>query len=51
MTWQVALPGAGNVPVGIAPVAAENGVATARVRLNGVATAALNDSEKRSEPS
>jgi predicted RecA/RadA family phage recombinase len=37
---QVVLPGTGMVPIGIATVAAGNGVVTARVRLDGVATAA-----------
>jgi predicted RecA/RadA family phage recombinase len=37
---QVVLPGTGMVPIGIATVAAGNGVATVRVRLDGVATAA-----------
>jgi predicted RecA/RadA family phage recombinase len=36
----VVLPGTGMVPVGIATVAAGNGVATVRVRLDGVATEA-----------
>jgi predicted RecA/RadA family phage recombinase len=37
---QVVLPGTGMVPIGIATVAAGNGIATVRVRLDGVATAA-----------
>ncbi|MFN3348898.1 DUF2190 family protein [Pseudorhodoplanes sp.] len=37
---QVVLPGTGMVPIGIATVAAGNGVATVRVRLDGVATEA-----------
>jgi len=37
---QVVLPGTGMVPIGIATVAAGNGAVTARVRLDGVATAA-----------
>ncbi len=37
---QVVLPGAGMVPIGIATLAAGNGVAMVRVRLDGVATAA-----------
>jgi predicted RecA/RadA family phage recombinase len=37
---QVVLPGVGKVPIGIATIAAGNGVATVRVRLDGVATAA-----------
>jgi predicted RecA/RadA family phage recombinase len=35
---QVVLPGTGMVPIGIATVAAGNGVASIRVRLDGVAT-------------
>lgn len=35
---QVVLPGTGMVPIGIATLAAGNGVATVRVRLDGVAT-------------
>jgi hypothetical protein len=34
------LPGTGKVPIGIATLAAGNGVTTVRVRLDGVATAA-----------
>jgi predicted RecA/RadA family phage recombinase len=37
---QVVLPGTGMVPIGIATLAAGNGVATLRVRLDGIATAA-----------
>jgi predicted RecA/RadA family phage recombinase len=37
---QVVLPGTGMVPIGIATIAAGNGVATVRVRLDGVATTA-----------
>jgi predicted RecA/RadA family phage recombinase len=37
---QVVLPGTGMAPIGIATLAAGNGAATARVRLDGVATAA-----------
>jgi predicted RecA/RadA family phage recombinase len=37
---QVVLPGTAMMPMGIATVAAGNGVATVRVRLDGVATAA-----------
>jgi predicted RecA/RadA family phage recombinase len=37
---QVVLPGTGMVPVGIATLAAGNGVATVRVRLDGVSTEA-----------
>lgn len=37
---QVVLPGTGMVPIGIASVAAGNGVGTVRVRLDGVATQA-----------
>jgi hypothetical protein len=37
---QVVLPGTGMVPIGIATLAAGNGIATVRVRLDGVATAA-----------
>jgi predicted RecA/RadA family phage recombinase len=37
---QVALPGAGLYPVGIAVTAAGNGTTTVRVRLDGIATAA-----------
>lgn len=37
---QVVLPGTGMVPIGIATVAAGNGLATVRVRLDGVATEA-----------
>jgi hypothetical protein len=37
---QVVLPGTGMVPIGIATIAAGNGVTTVRVRLDGVATAA-----------
>jgi predicted RecA/RadA family phage recombinase len=37
---QVVLPGTGMVPIGIATLAAGNGVATVRVRLDGVATQA-----------
>jgi predicted RecA/RadA family phage recombinase len=37
---QVVLPGAGKAPIGIATLAAGNGVATVRVRLDGIATAA-----------
>jgi predicted RecA/RadA family phage recombinase len=37
---QVVLPGTGMVPIGIATLAAGNGVATVRVRLDGIATAA-----------
>jgi predicted RecA/RadA family phage recombinase len=37
---QVVLPGTGKVPIGIATSAAGNGVATVRVRLDGIATAA-----------
>ena len=37
---QVVLPGTGMVPIGIATVAAGNGVATVRVRLDGMATEA-----------
>jgi predicted RecA/RadA family phage recombinase len=37
---QVVLPATGMVPIGIATVAAGNGIATVRVRLDGVATAA-----------
>lgn len=37
---QVVLPGTGMVPIGVATLAAGNGVATVRVRLDGIATAA-----------
>ncbi len=37
---QVVLPGTGMVPIGIATIAAGNGVGTVRVRLDGIATAA-----------
>lgn len=37
---QVVLPGTGMVPIGIATLAAGNGVTTVRVRLDGIATAA-----------
>jgi predicted RecA/RadA family phage recombinase len=37
---RVVLPGTGMVPIGIATLAAGNGVATVRVRLDGVATQA-----------
>jgi hypothetical protein len=37
---QVVLPGTGMVPIGIATVAAGNGVATVRVRLDGISTQA-----------
>jgi predicted RecA/RadA family phage recombinase len=37
---QVVLPGTGMVPIGIATLAAGNGVATLRVRLDGTATEA-----------
>lgn len=37
---QVVLPGTGMVPIGIATLAAGNGVATVRVRLDGVSTEA-----------
>lgn len=37
---QVVLPGTGMVPIGIATVAAGNGITTVRVRLDGVATQA-----------
>jgi predicted RecA/RadA family phage recombinase len=37
---QVVLPGTGMVPIGVATIAAGNGVATVRVRLDGVSTAA-----------
>ena len=37
---QVVLPGTGMVPIGIATLAVGNGVATVRVRLDGVATQA-----------
>ncbi|MBX9926000.1 MAG: DUF2190 family protein [Hyphomicrobiaceae bacterium] len=37
---QVVVPGTGMVPIGIATLAAGNGVATVRVRLDGIATAA-----------
>lgn len=37
---QIVLPGTGMVPIGIATVAAGNGVTTVRVRLDGVATQA-----------
>lgn len=37
---QVVLPGVGKVPIDIATIAAGNGIATVRVRLDGVATAA-----------
>ncbi len=37
---QVVLPGTGMVPIGIATIAAENGVTTVQVRLDGVATEA-----------
>jgi predicted RecA/RadA family phage recombinase len=37
---QIDLPGAGLYPVGIATEAAGNGIATVRVRLDGIATAA-----------
>jgi predicted RecA/RadA family phage recombinase len=37
---QVVLPGAGMVPIGIATLAAGNGNATVRVRLDGIATQA-----------
>jgi len=37
---QVALPGAGLYPIGVAVLAAGNGPAVVRVRLDGVATAA-----------
>jgi predicted RecA/RadA family phage recombinase len=37
---QVVLPATGMVPIGIATVAAGNGVASIRVRLDGIATAA-----------
>lgn len=37
---QVVLPGTGMVPIGIATLAAGNGVTTVRVRLDGVATEA-----------
>jgi predicted RecA/RadA family phage recombinase len=37
---QVVLPGTGMVPIGIATTAAGNGVATVRVRLDGIATQA-----------
>ncbi len=37
---QVVLPGTGVVPIGIATIAAGNGVATVRVRLDGIGTAA-----------
>lgn len=37
---QVVLPAIGMVPIGIATVAAGNGVATVRVRLDGVSTMA-----------
>ncbi|HZS63681.1 MAG TPA: hypothetical protein VFA53_04185 [Xanthobacteraceae bacterium] len=45
MSWddtakQVVLPGTGMVPIGIATIAAGNGVGTVRVRLDGIATAA-----------
>jgi predicted RecA/RadA family phage recombinase len=37
---QVVLPGVGKVPIGTATIAAGNGVATVRVRLDGIATEA-----------
>jgi predicted RecA/RadA family phage recombinase len=37
---QVVLPATGMVPIGIATIAAGNGIMTSRVRLNGVATEA-----------
>lgn len=37
---QIVLPGTGMAPIGIATLAAGNGIATVRVRLDGVATAA-----------
>jgi hypothetical protein len=37
---QGVLPGTGMVPIGIATLAAGNGIATVRVRRDGVATAA-----------
>jgi predicted RecA/RadA family phage recombinase len=37
---QIVLPGVGKVPIGTATVAAGNGVATVKVRLDGVATEA-----------
>lgn len=37
---QVVLPGTGMVPIGVAAVAAGNGVASVRIRLDGVATQA-----------
>lgn len=37
---QVALPGAGLFPIGVAVTAAGNGTTTVRVRLDGIATAA-----------
>jgi predicted RecA/RadA family phage recombinase len=39
---QVVLPGTRMVPIGIATLAAGNGIATVRVRLDGVATAAAS---------
>jgi predicted RecA/RadA family phage recombinase len=38
---QVVLPGTGMVPIGIATLAAGNGVTSVRVRLDGVATRAV----------
>jgi predicted RecA/RadA family phage recombinase len=35
---QIVLPGTGMVPIGVATVAAGNGIATVRLRLDGVAT-------------
>ena len=40
-TGQIDAPGAGLYPVGVAVVAAGNGVTVARVRLDGITTAAL----------